>query len=475
MRLLKLTLYLMKLPHSHSYLQSSAFLVLFIYSIINVSSAQQVVFTPASEDIYLLQKLSSKYEKVYRDGLATLPQADKNDFEKIYKHRWDNIKEKFDDKEIYTEAVAQIYLDALVAEIVKGNPALNGNDFKCFFSRSGIPNASYLGEGIILVNMGLFHRLGNESQVAFVLCHEIAHFQLKHSENSIKKYVATINSKEVQQELQKIKGSEYRKGEQLEKLVKGLTFNNSRHSRDRESEADSFAVELLRNTRFDVSEALSTLEVLDQIDTDTLDVASCLQRIFNAKNYPFQKKWIAKEEGLLGGHALLKDDQQLADSLKTHPDCKLRMEALHPVIRKYSNTSSLKNVIDKARFEELRNIFRYEIVAYAFTSNNYTRCLHNTLELLQRNPSDPYLVAQVGKLMNGFYAAQKSHTLSKFVDLPSPAYPSNYNLLLQFVQNLYAENFASLSYHFLNRFHPQLEYYEPFRNEYKASIQIAQE
>jgi Zn-dependent protease with chaperone function len=461
-----------KKPFSPRY---AVFSILFIFCISSQNIvAQPHVFAPAPVDTSLLTNLSAKYEKQYKQDMSALPSTNKKDFEEVYKHRWDNIKEKFDSKEVFTDKEAQQYLDALVQEIVKSNPALKDRPFNCYFSRSGNPNASYIGHGIILFNMGLFERLDNESQAAFVLCHEIGHYILKHSENNIARYVTTLNSDAVQKELAKIKSTEFRKREMVENLVKGLTFNTRRHGRDHENEADSMAVELMHNTRFDVSGALTTLALLDSIDIDTLKTAPCLERMFNAKNYPFQKKWIKKEEGLLGGHALIKKDEEMADSLKTHPDCKLRMKALEPMINKYSNATATKDM-DKPRFDNLKNKFRYEVIEYAFASDNYTRSLYYTLEMIQNNPVDPYLVAQVGKIFNGFHNSQKAHKLSKIVELPSPSYPSNYNLLLQFVQNLYLENFASISYHFLNQHHPQLDYYAPYKNAYSASIMIAQQ
>jgi Zn-dependent protease with chaperone function len=185
--------------------------------------------------------------------------------------------------------------------------------------------------------MGLFEKLDNESQAAFVLCHELSHFYLNHSENSIRKYVNTLNSKEVQQDLKRIKNSEFKKREELEKLVKNITFNSRRHSRDHEAEADSMAIEFMRNTKFDLHESLTTLALLDSIDTDTLKTDLCLKKMFNSKEYPFKNKWIAKEEGLLGGHAELNEDESLADSLKTHPDCKARIKILEHLVTKYQS------------------------------------------------------------------------------------------------------------------------------------------
>src|SRR5262249_13954998 len=150
-----------------------------------------------------------------------------------------------------------------------------------------------------------------------------------------------------------------------------------------------------------------------------------------------------------GGHAKLLKDESLSDSLKTHPDCKVRIKMLKPLVNKYASVGGSKDMVNKERFDSLQNIFRYEVIAYAFSSKNFTRSFFYTLELLQQKPSDPYIIVQLGKILNSFYAFQKTHTLGKVIELPSPAFPENYNLLLQFVQNLYLDDYASLSYHYL--------------------------
>lgn len=434
--------------------------------------AQQPTFSPANENVTFLNTEAIAAKKRYSEDLADLPSKYKKDLLKIYQERWENLQEKFDKKEIYTEPGAQQYLNAIVTEIVKANPVLKNEEIKCYFSRSGVPNAAYLGEGVIVVNMGLFSRLENESQAAFVLCHELSHLCLRHSENSIQKYVTTLNSEEVQKELRHIKNSEYGKRKDLENLLKGITFNTRRHGRDHESQADSMAVELMYHTRFDVRESLRALAILDSIDTDTLNTALVLQKLFNAKEYPFQKKWIAKEEGLLSGHAKLTVDSTLLDSLKTHPDCKKRIQILKPMVEKYFKVSSSKNLVNKNTFDELVFNFKYEMIVYAFASDEYTESLYYTLKLLEQYPKDPFLVTQTGKILNGFYDAQKNHTLGKVAALPSPFYQENYNLLLQFIQNLYKEDYASISYYFLKPYATQMANYAPFKKVFNYSSQI---
>jgi hypothetical protein len=453
----------------------SLLLQFFICTTFFFASAQNAAFLPAAEDAAFLKTLSAKYEGHYKNELAALPKENRKDFEELYKMRWDNVKGVFEKKEIYTAARAQRYLDSLVAEIVKGNPSLQHVNFNCYFSRSGVPNASYIGEGIILFNMGLFTRLDNESEAAFVLCHEIAHFYLQHIENSMRRYVDALNSKDVQNKLQKIKKSEYGKRQQVDDLLKNLTFDFRRHGRDHESQADSLAVEFMNNTHFDISSSLTTLALLDSVDHETLHIDTYLQKTFNSKEYPFQKRWLQKEEGLLGGHGKIKDDDTLADSLKTHPDCKQRIQILEPLVNKYQAGARFKNVISQSTFESLKNNFSYEIIEFSYSSGNYTRSLYYALDLLQHKPGDPYIITQVGKIFNGFYAAQKTHTLGKFIDLPSPYYQPEYNLLLQFVQNLYIEDYSAIGYQFLKQYSGQFTNYAPFTEAFNTSKQISKQ
>jgi Zn-dependent protease with chaperone function len=438
-----------------------------------VCVAQHETFTPAPVSEPVLKEWEGRHQIRYEAGLSGLPSANRKDYKDLYEERWNNIREKFDKKEIYTDPVAQKYLDALVQEITASNPILNGQPFSCYFSRSGVPNASYMGEGVILFHIGLFKRLDNESQAAFVLCHEIAHYYLQHSEKSIEQYVSRLNSDEVQQQLKKIKRSEYQKRTQLEHLVKGLTFDSRRHSRDHESDADSMGVELMHHTRFSVAEALTTLALLDKVDQDDLPTAARLQEQFHSAEYPFQKKWLAREEGLLGGHVHLSTDEPMADSLKTHPDCSTRIRLLQPLAARYASAAPTKDVVNAQTFALLKHRFAYEIAAYSYEAQNYTRSLYYTLELFQAHPDDPYLITLTGKILNAMYAAQKQHTLSKVTDLPSPYQTESYNQLLQFVQNLYRDDLAFLAYYFLKHKETFCAAYEPFQAVYELSKQNA--
>ncbi|HEY2647618.1 MAG TPA: M48 family metalloprotease [Puia sp.] len=432
--------------------------------------AQQPVFSPEPQDSLKLARLLALYEQQYKSDIELLPSQYRKDIEEAYKLRWNNIREKFDDKEIYTDSAAQNYLNRLIAEIRRVNPDLPLG-FTCYFSRTPVPNAEYIGEGIILFNMGLFTRLNNEGEVIFILCHEISHYVLRHSEHRIEQYVATLNSKETQEALRSIKKSEYQKGQQLESLTKGLTFNSRRHSRDHESQADSMAVELMRHTSYRVSNAMSALALLDTIDNDPLNMSVHLPDVFNSPEFPFKKRWISYDQGLLGGHAVLKKEAT-ADSLKTHPDCQKRIALLTTLTKSWSQPAARNFLADSIQFLSLQNRFRYETIEYCYQSKNFTRSLFLTLELLAIHSDDPWLVTETGLVFNGMYNAQKKHALSKVADLPGPYFTENYNLVLQFIQNLYLDEMISINYYFMKKHDPQLNFYKPFHTTFETTQQL---
>ena len=440
---------------------------------ITVVGQNKFIFTPSLDDEQHLKSLSATFEKRYHAEIGKISSDNKKDILELYKRQWEGVKERFDNKEIYTSTFAQDYLDALVNEIKSKNPVLHSLSFNTFFSRSGIPNASYIGEGVIVFHMGLFNKLQNESQAAFILCHEIAHFYLQHTQRSIINSVAMLNSEEVKKGLKKIKNTEYNKRSQLDMLLKGFAYNSSRHSRDHETQADSMALEFMRHTLFDIRESLTALDLLDSIDVDTFETNSCLEKYFNVKEYPFQKKWIAKPKSLFADAAISEPDKEITDSLKTHPDCQVRIKMLENRVKEFQH-SNIKNLINESIFNELKTTFDYEVVEFSFATGHYSKSLYYALQLLDAHSNDPYLITHIGKIFNGLYIAQKNHVLSRVADLPSPYIFPSYNQLLQFIQNLYVNDLAQVNYNFLKSYSSSLEHYTPFKDVYNTSMQISE-
>ena len=415
------------------------------------SYAQTIAYKPLADDAAQLKAWDEILASQHKQLLSNLPNQYRPSFKKIYEDRYEGLKELTAKNRILTDSIANNYLQQMAQLIFSSNPEIAQEGYRIRFTRDDWPNAVSLGEGTIIFNIGLFTKLQNESQVAFVLCHEIAHYHLKHSQRSIERHVNTINSDEFKAEVKRIMKSRYQQGKQANELMKGFAVNSRRHTRENESSADSMALEMLKNTPFKTEEALTCLALLDSVDNDKYNVAPPLETLFNFPQYPFQKKWVQEEQSLFSAMAASTKEERKKekDSLKTHPDCELRIRQLSGKAQQYSKSNMQANPLNWARFKQLQDIFDYEIIEHCYNKDDVSKSFYYTLQMLHFKPQDPYLVANTGRCLNKMYQSQKDHVLNKFVELPSPWNEEKYDKLLQFIQKVRLNDFAAFSYYFL--------------------------
>lgn len=415
------------------------------------SYAQTIAYKPLADDAAQLKAWDETLASQHKQLLSNLPNQYRPSFKKIYEDRYEGLKELTAKNRILTDSTANNYLQQMAQLIFSSNPEIAQEGYRIRFTRDDWPNAVSLGEGTIIFNIGLFTKLQNESQVAFVLCHEIAHYHLKHSQRSIDRHVNTINSDEFKEEVKRIMKSRYQQGKQANELMKVFSVNSRRHTRENESSADSMALEMLKNTPFKTEEALTCLALLDSVDNDKYNVAPPLETLFNFPQYPFQKKWVQEEQSLFSAMAASTKEERKKekDSLKTHPDCEVRIRQLSGKAQQYSKSSMQANPLNWARFKQLQEIFDYEIIEHCYNKDDVSKSFYYTLQMLHFKPQDPYLVANTGRCLNKMYQSQKDHVLNKFVELPSPWNEQKYDKLLQFIQKVRLNDFAAFSYYFL--------------------------
>ena len=427
--------------------------------VITEASAQPLLlYSPIVHDSVQLLNIKNTIRKNYLKDSASITGENKKQIIGIYRDRYQNLADMFKEKEFMNNAEADSYLNGLVTQIFKNNPQLNTLGTRFLFSRVYWPNAFSSGEGTIVFNIGLFAKLNNESEVVFVLCHELAHLYLDHSNKAIMQYVTTVNSKEFQEELKEIKKSKYEVNKQLDKLEKGLVFKDRRHGREHENEADSVGLGFMKNTGYSLTGALTGLAMLDIIDKETYAAEPGLQRFFNFTEYPFKSKWLKKEEVFFGGVPDKAISTKEKDSLKTHPDCKARIAKLTPIVERINDHNAQRPadnkdfLVSEAQFKTLTTNFKFEVVEFCWVSKRISRCLYYALELLEKNPDNVYLVTTIGKCFNEMYSNQKEHTLNRIVDLPSPYADKNYDAFTQFIQNISLTDMASIGHYFLKNY-----------------------
>jgi Zn-dependent protease with chaperone function len=400
------------------------------------------------------------FEKTFLEGiskglnrdLASISGSNKKYISEIYKERYEHIKMSCTEKEILTAEAPRKYLNSIAEIIFRSNPGLSREGVRIVFSRAWWPNASSMGEGTVFFNIGLFNRLSDESQAAFVLCHELAHFYLNHSNNKIAKYVQTVQSDEFQKQLKTIQRSEYRQNQQLTGLAKNLGFSTFRHSREFEHAADSMALELMKNTGYDLTGALECIGALDSVDQDKYNFPLDLEKRFDFETFHFRKSWLLSDAIVFAKETASAADLAEADSMKTHPDCIMRVRALTEKANALNKTSNKRFLVSSEDFQLLKKQFDYEVLRACFERDRVSLCLYYSLEMFQQYPDDAFLHLMIGKCLNEMYSKQKAHELGRVTDLPNNDFQENYNQLLHLIQNVRLSELAALSYHFLNQY-----------------------
>ena len=304
----------------------------------------------------------------------------------------------------------------------------------------------------VFINAGLFTRIQNEAQLAFVLCHEMAHLFLKHGEESADQYLSSIQSKEFKEKVAAIKKQQFGQGRAIEELFKKFSFDSRRHSRFKETAADSLAIIWLSQTAYSPGQVMDCLSILDTIDADICNTKQVFEKYLSAAAYPVKPGYFETGRRSVFGIAAYADDAetlQIKDSLRTHPDCKQRIVYAGRMISEAVRNGGSKFLVDSVRFCSLQQRLQNEIIEFTLNHEKTSRGLFYAIEQLNTNDQNPFAAIGISRAFIHLYEAQKSHTLGKLTDLPNPQlYTRSYNELLYFIQHATLTDLLQINYYF---------------------------
>lgn len=446
---------------------------LFVFIVIRITGFAQL------NNLYHFQKDDTLLKKqYYEEALQTqnalmnsLTGEYKKDYKEIYESRFKQISTILQSSSVVTDPEVYQYLQSLLKKITDANAELKPLKLRLFFSRDASPNAYSMGEGTIVINAGLMIFLNNEAELVFVLCHELSHYYLDHTNKAIKKNVEMVNNETFKKELKRLSKQEYRVGQQLDVLLKDITFSSRQHSRTNETEADRRAYLFMKNTGYNCNGITTCLQMLDKVDDSLFNKPLHLEQLFNFSNYPFKKKWIQNESVIFG--QMSNDNSQLTtkekDSLKTHPDCEKRILLLKDSVMK-SNTGQLF-LINELYFKQLKKDFLIEMTEQLYRDDNLTRNLYYNLIMLQHGDNLPFAIYSISRALNKIYISQKQHQLGMITEKEDRAYPMEYNLLLRMFDRLRLDEIAELSFQFCSYYQSQMNGYKEFETEMEKAKQ----
>ena len=426
-----------------------------------LSAQQNPFYTFQTDDAILKKNWVQSIRMVKTSWLSKVNPSLKKDYEEIYKTHFEQIEKIINGKSSITAKEPHAYLQQVVTKIIKANPVLIADELRIFFTRDWWPNAYSMGDGSIAINAGLVIHMHNEAELAFVLCHELAHYYRAHTLQSVDNYVSVTNSPAFQNRLKELSKQQYGVNKELEKLSLNLIFNSRHHSRSKETEADLQAFSFFKNTGYNANGIVSLLQLLDTVDRATVFPKLNVQTILNFEGYPFKKKWIQEESAIFAKIQTQTADDKAkeVDSFKTHPDCVVRIATLKDSVS--SHNAGKNFLVDENYFQKLKEELLLEMIEHTYQSDNLSRNLYYNLQLLQQQKQSNLAAYFIVRDLNKLYEQQKKHKAGLLVDTENKFYAEDYNQLLRLLNRIRLDELAQMTRAFCNRYLSSLKDFQP--------------
>lgn len=265
---------------------------------------------------------------------------------------------------LYGDPVTRM-VERIADTLLKDYPALR-KELRFYTVKSPEVNAFATGQGMIFVNIGLVAQVEDESQLAFVIGHEIIHYFKKHNLE-----VLTRKSKKTGRDVEE---------EQLRNFLK---YHNRSHQM--ENEADSLGLAMFYvDSPYDKGVCDGVFDVLqygylpfDEIPFDT--------------NY-FTTPYFRLPAGrYLSEVAPITARDDYDDSKSSHPNLLKRRGKTSEVLANYRGGARYVTTT-REQFAEVQRLARYECIRQNLIFANYVRAFYDAYLLGRQHPGDPFLV-----------------------------------------------------------------------------------
>lgn len=398
-----------------------------------------------NHNLYTYQDLSKFSFSKQKDSLKKnwiCPQVFKDKAtQKKYKEIWDSrtefITSAIDDNDFINDGDIYNYVNGLIADLTKANPAYLKQKPLLLIDRSASANAYAVGGNVIAVNLGLITFVKSKEELSLAIAHELSHNILNHAENSMKERAVWLTSDEYKNSLKAVLDSKYERFTRLKKVMESFTFNRSRHSRYHESDADSLAIILLKksNISFDPEFFLR----LDSTDNEyKQSLKNPVKTYFASYNVPLEDTWFTKRtKGLSSRNYNFKDSTGMEDSLKTHPDC----------VERYNKTKGEIHIIGSftpipSNIKEKANKM---IIWNMYDNLSLTPCLYRIFLEKDKGNTDTWYDFMTYNVIAGlYYSNKKLNRFNAIGIIPKEYISKNYYELQNLLEQIPSDNLEQL-------------------------------
>ena len=366
----------------------------------------------------------------------------RDEINKIYDVWGKRLRRMVLKKELIKDDSLQQFLENIVDRL-ENNTSIQNKQKIILIHKNPSVNAVSCADGTLLIFIGIMSKITSESQLAFAIAHEIAHFELQHIRKKITSLVERdllSKEKENLKQLFSDRGST----ENMEAL-RELWYAETSFSREHELEADSLGFAIFKNAGYSQHQATILLSLLDETKLPNDPEFDFILQ-FDLKEYPLKEEWFKKRLSVFKSKPV--DLFFLEDSLHTHPDIEYRKEILNQYVQDrqspldYQPVAFVGACILTAKFEAIES---------AYSNEQYDLCLYLALKLRTFYPQNSYLVSMISKVLIGLCEA-KDFTYDFGLLLPKKTtyYNEELRFVNDFLNNLKKDELGDIAYFFLN-------------------------
>lgn len=288
---------------------------------------------------------------------------------------------------LFGDSITQ-YVNTVADRVLVNDPQLREKlSFYCL--RAEEPNAFSTDQGLIFVTVGLIAQLENEAQLAFVLSHEIAHYEKRH----------TLS---VYLEQNRIFNEQNNRGRtDFDDQIRDF----SNYEKTSEFEADSLGLARLQKTGYNCEEAIAAMFVL-QLSHLPFDDFKFDHTVYETSFMKFPRDLILDSVAPINI-----DSDEDSDEYSSHPNIASRRRRLENMLADSPGEGTLKFIESETSFLKIRNICRFECIRLELIEGNYPLAIYNATFLQSQFPNSLYLRRSIGK---GLYAIAKHKNSTEY-------------------------------------------------------------
>ncbi|NRD23266.1 M48 family metalloprotease [Winogradskyella litoriviva] len=389
---------------------SKYFKVLLFILLYQLNYAQEKVNEYIPEDI---DKIENYLKRINSNFIDKIDGPFSSKVKKVFKDRDEKVLKSIEDSSYVFIPEIKEHLRVILSNIYSANPEIDTTDFSFFINHSMLPNAACYGDGMFQINLGLFTTLESDDELAFVICHEIAHKYLEHSLKNVSNVIATINSEDTKKKVKEIKRQKYGQTRAAMSVIDNLSIDILDHSKEVEAEADSLGFVFFSKTKYSKTKALSSLDKLKADDDDMfLNHHVNIDSVFNFESYPFKKYWLKETVSIFDSEEKINEFKLTSDTLKTHPEIEFR-------INKLREDFSIKDELvtdTQTEINKIKKIANPQSIKSAIDLKLLDLAIYQLIERFQNQQiTSDYYYNTMAKVLKSIYEAKKQHHLGKYV------------------------------------------------------------